>query len=76
MVCDHANLFVKDNDLLTDICQFNVQLMNSFISSNQNFVVEIGFEADPFTESTQQLIEEIKEYKVYDCWCANRGTVH
>ena len=65
MVIDQANLFIKDNDLLTDISQFNIQLINVFISSNENFAVEYG--SDPFADSTQQLVEEINEYKVYDC---------
>lgn len=65
MVIDQANLFIKDNDLLTDISQFNIQLINSFISCNENFAVDYG--SDPFSDSTQQLVEEINEYKVYDC---------
>jgi len=66
MVCDYMNLFTKDNDLLTEVCQFNVQLMNSFISSNKSFVIDMEMTNDPFADFEQQLLEEINEYKVYD----------
>ena len=65
MVCDHANLFVKDIDLLNEVCQFISCLNNKFISENVNFQKEIGI--DSLDTFNQQLIEELNEYKVYDC---------
>ena len=65
MVTDHANLFTKDNDLLIEVCQFVSNLNNKIISENVIFQRTVGI--NTFDDFNAQLIEEINEYKVYDC---------
>lgn len=64
MVTDHANLFVKDNDLLVEVCQFVTCLNNKILSENINFQRELGI--DTFESFNALMTEEINEYKVYD----------
>ena len=65
MVIDHFNQFTKNNDLLTEVCQFISCLNNKVLSENINFQRSVGI--DTLDSYNAQLIEEINEYKVYDC---------
>ena len=68
MVIDNNNLFTTNNDLLIEVSQFVNCLSNKILSENINFQRDIGINTlDSFNA---QLIEEINEYKVYDCWYA------
>ena len=65
MVIDNNNLFTTNNDLLIEVSQFVNCLSNKILSENINFQRDIGINTlDSFNA---QLIEEINEYKVYDC---------
>ena len=66
MTTDHNNLFIKNNELLTEISQFINCLNNKILSENINFQRTVGI--DTLDDFNAQLIEEINEYKVYDCW--------
>ena len=66
MTIDHNNLFIKNNELLTEISQFINCLNNKILSENINFQRTVGI--DTLDDFNAQLIEEINEYKVYDCW--------
>ena len=65
MTTDHNNLFIKNNELLTEISQFINCLNNKILSENINFQRTVGI--DTLYDFNAQLIEEINEYKVYDC---------
>ena len=59
--------FTLDHDALFDVSQFISCLNNKIIAANDDFVKEIGFEIDPFDSFREQIIEELREYKVFDC---------
>lgn len=63
MTYDHDNLFTTRHDLLVEVCQFVSALNNNLISANENY----PFETNVFDDFNQQLIEELAEYKVFDC---------
>ena len=65
MVIDHFNQFTKNNDLLLEVCQFITCLNNKVLSENISFQRSVGI--DTLDSYNAQLIEEINEYKVYDC---------
>ena len=65
MVIDHFNQLTKNNDLLIEVCQFITCLNNKVLSENINFQRSVGI--DTLDSYNAQLIEEINEYKVYDC---------
>ena len=68
MITDTNNIFSTNNEVLTEISQFNNALSNKLISENENFAKRIGFDVDPFESYNELLRQEIDEYKVYDCW--------
>ena len=65
MVIDHFNQLTKNNDLLIEVCQFITSLNNKVLSENISFQRRVGI--DTLDSYNAQLIEEINEYKVYDC---------
>ena len=65
MTTDHNNLFTKNNDLLIEVCQFINNINNKVLSENINFAREVGVTS--LDSYNALLLEEINEYKVYDC---------
>ena len=65
MTTDHNNFFTTNNDLLIEVCQFINTINNKILSENINFQRNLGI--DTLDSYNAQLIEEINEYKVYDC---------
>lgn len=63
MTYDYDNLFTTRHDLLVEVCQFVSALNNNLISANENYPIETNV----FDSFNQQLIEELAEYKVFDC---------
>ena len=65
MTTDHFYQFSTNNDLLNEVCQFISCLNNKILSENISFQRSVGI--DTLDDFNAQLIEEINEYKVYDC---------
>ena len=65
MTTDYNNFFTNNNDLLIEVCQFVNNINNKVLSENIKFQRELGI--DTLDSYNAQLIEEINEYKVYDC---------
>lgn len=65
MTTDYNNAFSTNNELLVEVCQFVNCVSNKIISSNENFMRRIDSEV--FDSFNALLVEEINEYKVYDC---------
>ena len=65
MTTDYSNAFSTNNELLIEVCQFVNCVSNKIISSNEIFMRNIDSEA--FDSYNALLVEEINEYKVYDC---------
>ena len=63
MTYDYDNLFTTRHDLLVEVSQFVSALNNNLISANENYPIETNV----FDSFNAQLIEELSEYKVYDC---------
>ncbi len=63
MTYDHDNIFSTNNEVLIEVCQFISCLNNSLLSCNDNFPIE----TTAFDSFNAQLIEELREYKVFDC---------
>ena len=63
MTYDQDNIFSTNNEVLIEVCQFISCLMNNLLSSNDNFPIE----TTAFDSFNAQLIEELREYKVFDC---------
>lgn len=66
MTIDYNNVFTKDNDLLIEISQFINNLNNRILS--ENIILQRDLGVTTLDAFNAQLIEEINEYKVYDCW--------
>ena len=58
---------IYDHEGLIEVSQFISCLTNKLIAQNDDFVKAIGFESDPFDATREQMIEELRAYKVYDC---------
>ena len=67
MIRDLSNLYTTNANLLFEIAQFRVQLNNTLISQNENMVKNLGLDNDLFADFNAQVLEEINEYKVYEC---------
>ena len=65
MTTDHNNLFTKNNDLLIEVCQFINNVNNKVLSENINLKRDLGITS--LDDFNALLVEEINEYKVYDC---------
>ena len=65
MTIDYNNVFTKDNDLLIEISQFINNLNNRILS--ENIILQRDLGVTTLDAFNAQLIEEINEYKVYDC---------
>ena len=63
MTYDYDNLFTTRHDLLVEVSQFVSALNNNLISANENYPIETNV----FDSFNAQLIEELSEYKVFDC---------
>ena len=64
MTYDKDYRFSNNNDLLVEVTQFISQLNNSMLSNNENCTYSTNSWIQSFND---QLREELKEYKVYDC---------
>ncbi len=59
-VIDTNNSFSKDNELLQDVTQFNLQCRNMILSENDKYYSEQLYSFQ------SQLVEELNCYKSYD----------
>ena len=59
--------FTLDHDALFDVSQFISCLNNKLIAQNDDFAKTIGFSPETFETFREQMIEELRAYKVYDC---------
>ena len=59
--------FTLDHDALFDVSQFVSCLNNKLIACNDDFAKQIGFNPVTFESFREQMIEELRAYKVYDC---------
>ena len=60
MTTDTGYRFSSNNELLTEVCQFQSNCRNMLLSANSEY-------SEQLYSFNSQLIEELKVYKAYDC---------
>ena len=65
MTYDQEFIFTTDNDILVEVSQFISCVSNKILSQNINMSRDLGITS--LDDFNALLVEEIKEYKVYDC---------